>query len=129
MRCQSDPCATKTKLNSIWDARPKAPQRPVLWFSRKLATIPGGIHSLRRKFHLLKAMLAGLKALTRQHAMMCASEIKTTKLWFPEFSLAWWLAHSRCFMWVSGMNESTSFPGFHGRLPPTHYTFLTSKAT
>jgi len=39
VRCQDDPCAIRTKLNSIWDARPRAPQRPVLWFSRELATI------------------------------------------------------------------------------------------
>ena len=39
VRCQDDPCAIKTKLNSIWDARPRAPQRPVLWFSSELATV------------------------------------------------------------------------------------------
>ena len=39
VRCQDDLCAIRTKLNSVWDARPRAPQRPVLWFSRELATV------------------------------------------------------------------------------------------
>lgn len=42
MRCQDDPCVIERKLNSICDARPWAPQRPMLWFSRELVTVPWG---------------------------------------------------------------------------------------
>lgn len=45
LRCQDDPQAIKRKRNSIWDARPRAPQRPALWFSGSWQQPPQGIHS------------------------------------------------------------------------------------